>query len=725
MSQRKRRHQTAADGDEEETVDDLAVAASFAMAGLVGMAGDGGNANQEEEDTSSDDDDEESSEDDDDEEEPSEDEKAGGKDADNNTYANDEEKTTEESPAKDNNVNGVNANDNAKEDSDSDDESDVDLSEALARMVGESGDEAGASDDEGADGGGRRRGARGSGRRGKPKAESSTAPLRTENEIDPYACPVSVLEEKLAIDLRVDTTSSSAAGQAYGAKADTTAPNKATGGGANDLQLCPAGRVKNHLVKERTIVVESGLGMVTFASGPLDEGSLLVVRAGTSTTSSSSSSGAEAPEAGAAIVPLGRVFEVFGPVKQPLYTIRLLSPKDLVRKAPPKPQPTETAGSTSAEAEAGDDTKKGDADADDNAIDLDEDGEEEQEEEKMANGDEAKGADATAIPQEEAKKDEDKDEVKDKGKEEEADPWAEDGQHTKLLRDQPNIEVYFVRDEAKLIDTNNVIKLSGRGCDASNLYDEELNANEIDFSDDEEERMAKRKAKDRRNAKRIDGQQQRGGPGGRGGRGTGGRGGRGRNNGRGRGGWGCHSNFHHHQYQQPPPVAMTMAPTQPQMMGAPPMPYGNQYPQYGAQHPQQQMPYMQQGQPPMPMHPQGFQQMPYPQYQQNLPNMAPPPPQHQPYAGAGGYVVQAPQQYGTGMPGGVPPPPPPPQGAYQVQPPNYPGYPSQQLQMQGQQQMPPYPVPHSQGQGQVAQMQQQQQQQQQEGGDTVYYDYGN
>ena len=697
MSQRKRRHQTADHqgvDDEEETVDDLAVAASFAMAGLAGMAGGSGNTSQEEQDTSSDDDDESSGDDDDDDDESSKDEKEEGKDADN-TYANEEKTPEEELPAKDNNINSTNGrNDDAKVDTDSDDESDVDLTEALARMVGESGDEAGASDDEGANGG-RRRGARGSGRRGKQKAEpSSTAPLRTENEIDPYACPVSVLEEKLAIDLRVDAS----AGQANGEKADTKfTTNKATGGD-NNLQLCPAGRVKNHLVKERTIVVESGLGMVTFASGPLDEGSLLVVRAGAST----SGSGAEA-----AIIPLGRVFEVFGPVKQPLYTIRLLSPKDLVRKSPPKPQSAEKVGSTSAEA--GDNTKKGDA-ADDNAIDLDEDGEEEQEQEKVANGDDANGDDTTAIPQEE-KKDEDKDE----DKKEEADPWAEDGLHTKLLRVHPNIEVYFVRDEAKLIDTNNVIKISGKGCDASNLYDEELNANEIDFSDDEEERMAKRKAKDRRIAKRNDGQQQRGGPGGRGGRGTGGRGGRGRNNGGGRGGRGGHSNFHHHQYQQPRPMAM--APPQPQMMGAPPMSYGNQYPQYGAQHPQQQMPYMQQGQPSMPMHPQGFQQMPYPQYQQNLPNMAPPPPPHQPYAGAGGYVVQAPQHYGTSMPGGVPPPPPPPpQAAYQAQPSNYPGYPP----MQGQQMPPPYQMPH--GQVQAAQMQHQQQQQQQ-GSDTVYYDY--
>ena len=510
----------------------------------------------------------------------------------------------------------------------------------------------------------------------------------------PCWLPVPVLEDKLQIDLRVKDDDDDA-----------------------NLQLCPAGRIKNHLVKERTLVVESGLGMVTFASGPLDEGSLLVVRAQGS------------------IVPLGRVFEVFGPVKQPLYTIRLLSPKDLIRKqAQAKPKP------------AGDDsTKKGDdaaANDDDNAIDLDEDGEEEQGEEKVANGDKTtRGADAaTDAPDKEKETDKggdknsnDKEEEKE---DDEADPWAEDGQHTKLLRDQPNMEVYFVQDEAKLIDTNNVIKLSGKGCDASNLYDEELNANEIDFSDDEEERMARRKAKDRKNnAKRNDGQQQqqRGGPGGRGrgGRGTGGgRGGRGRNNeGGGRGGRGGHSNFHHHQYQQqPPPMAMAPPQPQPQMMGAPPMPYGNQFPQYGAQGPQQQMPpYMQQGQPPMPMHPQGFQQMPYTQYQQNFPGMPPPPPPHQPYAGGGGFV-QAPQQYGTDMPGGVPPPPPPPpphpQAAYQVQPPNYPGHPSQQLQMQGQQQqMPPYPMPpHGQGQGQVAQMQQQQMQQQQ-GSDTVYYDY--
>ena len=125
------------------------------------------------------------------------------------------------------------------------------------------------------------------------------------------------------------------------------------------------------------------------------------------------------------------MFEVFGPVKQPLYTIRLLSPRDLVRRMPP---PKATA------------TSEDDGDAPTEAEPL--------------------------VPPED----------------EDADPWAEDGRHTKLLRGHPSIDVYFVRDEARLIDTSHVIQLSGKGCDASNLYDEELNANEIDYSDDEEER---------------------------------------------------------------------------------------------------------------------------------------------------------------------------------------------------------------------------------------------
>ena len=44
--------------------------------------------------------------------------------------------------------------------------------------------------------------------------------------------------------------------------------------------------------------------------------------------------------------------------------------------------------------------------------------------------------------------------------------------------------VYFLKDGASWIDTNMVIRQSARGCDASNIYDEELPQEDIEHSDD-------------------------------------------------------------------------------------------------------------------------------------------------------------------------------------------------------------------------------------------------
>ena len=58
--------------------------------------------------------------------------------------------------------------------------------------------------------------------------------------------------------------------------------------------------------------------------------------------------------------------------------------------------------------------------------------------------------------------------------------------------------VYFLKDGASWIDTNMVIRQSVRVCDASNIYDEELPPEDIEHSDDEEERQAKQSNKSRR-----------------------------------------------------------------------------------------------------------------------------------------------------------------------------------------------------------------------------------
>ena len=73
------------------------------------------------------------------------------------------------------------------------------------------------------------------------------------------------------------------------------------------------------MVEDRTIVVES---VATGGTAPLDEGSLLVIQIE-----------ADDENAKSQLVPLGKVFELFGPVSRPLYTIRLPSAKD---KRPPE-----------------------------------------------------------------------------------------------------------------------------------------------------------------------------------------------------------------------------------------------------------------------------------------------------------------------------------------------------------------------------------------------------
>lgn len=77
-----------------------------------------------------------------------------------------------------------------------------------------------------------------------------------------------------------------------------------------------AGALKFHLVEERIVVVESLRG-----SPILDEGSTLVV----------SLENPEVEDGSSLILILGKVFEIFGPVAQPLYTIRL--PSDSIRSS--------------------------------------------------------------------------------------------------------------------------------------------------------------------------------------------------------------------------------------------------------------------------------------------------------------------------------------------------------------------------------------------------------
>ncbi len=255
------------------------------------------------------------------------------------------------------------ADTDGQENGEDDDESDVDLEEQLRQMVDEE-EEA-------------------------PVSTTRDIRPRTAHEIDPYSSGQNELEFLFDVSeeerLRLKNLTRS--------------------------HLKIAGNVRHLLASERTVVIQSKAGEAV-----LEEGTILVACTTSLDENSSDSK----------IVPLGRVLEVFGPVSQPLYSVRL-----------PEPLPAETTEPTDAK-------------------------------------------DARTVK--------------------ENDPWAESGDFTNLLRRDTNaFPIYYVPEGVRVIDPALIMKASGRGSDASNFYDEEVtNPNDLDYSDDEQERVAKRKGRQNR-----------------------------------------------------------------------------------------------------------------------------------------------------------------------------------------------------------------------------------
>eukprot|EP00804_Cyclotella_cryptica_P025961 CCRYP_002788-RA/>CCRYP_002788-RA protein AED:0.12 eAED:0.12 QI:0/0.33/0.25/1/1/1/4/705/655 len=144
--------------------------------------------------------------------------------------------------------------------------------------------------------------------------------------------------------------------------------------------------------------------------------------------------------------------------------------------------------------------------------------------------------------------------------EEQDDPWCHKGKLSCILRNTPNAIVYSLVDHVKLIDKDLIIR--GKGCDASNMFDEEVGPSEQqDFSDDEEERQAKRGNRKSRQPGQHDGQSERKSDdrknfSGRSSVGRSGGRGRGRGHGRGMGpthGYVSHNSHHTQQQQQQQP----------------------------------------------------------------------------------------------------------------------------------------------------------------------------
>eukprot|EP00980_Cylindrotheca_fusiformis_P008523 scaffold1807_cov140-Cylindrotheca_fusiformis.AAC.15 len=257
----------------------------------------------------------------------------------------------------------------------------------------------------------------------------SNAVPKTKHEVDAYKIPIQELEQHMQVHLSIENSKRI----------------------FDSSNLTCAGTVKHYMVQDRTVVVESNPPVRGNSISPLDEGSLLVFQ----DLSSNS------------LVPLGKVFEVFGPVSQPLYTIRLPTPQ------PPPQEPKSDSTNSSPKAE-----------------------------EEVKTADESHVSDQTeaTTSKPSSPSNVEHEDSKDDSPASTAVPitdhWAPNGKYSLLLSQSSSINVFFVKEEAKLLDTGSILRKSGKGCDASNIYDEEVgNGDVMYYSDDEKEREAKSRRK--------------------------------------------------------------------------------------------------------------------------------------------------------------------------------------------------------------------------------------
>jgi len=162
--------------------------------------------------------------------------------------------------------------------------------------------------------------------------EARVAP-KTEHELDPYQTPLSELEHKFQLNLTVAEQDQLKLQAASGQASDNNSSDTNV-----QIKLVQAGKIKSHMVQDRTVIVESAPRKDGESLSPLDEGSLLVFRMTTDDGGGDNNSSHNKNSSNSRLVPIGKVFEVFGPVRRPLYTLRLPA-KEKPKKAAIMPTP--------------------------------------------------------------------------------------------------------------------------------------------------------------------------------------------------------------------------------------------------------------------------------------------------------------------------------------------------------------------------------------------------
>jgi Gar1/Naf1 RNA binding region. len=323
-------------------------------------------------------------------------------------------------------------NNDGEVDSSEDDESDVDLSKELAQMENE--------EDE-------------------PKHGSKSNRIvvpKTQNELDVYNCPVTELEKTLDLGLELgDVLVFEPAGSGL-----MTARVQVD-------RIRPAGNIKFHMVSDRTIVVESNpQGGLASASNRydsnhsvkkpllLDEGNLLLLKITKDNHPmiAKITDGSELKDTEVFVVPLGKILEVFGPVSKPLYTLRLPAVHPLHQRTPRK----DALFKIKKEDNQDNDT------TDLNKLVV------EKLKDSMENSPNDKAAETSETIVSATKIENETVAQEHKGnvpiKNENIDPWSENGILTKWLKRTPKLEVFYCDDQVKVVDTQTVVKNSRKGC---------------------------------------------------------------------------------------------------------------------------------------------------------------------------------------------------------------------------------------------------------------------
>lgn len=248
----------------------------------------------------------------------------------------------------------------------------------------------------------------------------------TQNEVDLYNCPVNELEKRLNLDLGVSETLLFHPTDSGIMHAKVTSD-----------RIHSAGKLKFHMLSERTIVVESNnlpthgrnayVGAMNLQSSLLDEGSILLLKFDSNDEIIAKQEFGEIrlTENEICIVPVGKILEVFGPVAKPLYTLRLSNNKRTSLKSD---ETKDNKGNEEINS-----SKREDQESDDN---------------KVSETDTA--TEKPVASNEESTKN--------------IDPWTKDGVLTKWLQANKNIEMFYSEDQVKMVDTQVVVKNSRKGC---------------------------------------------------------------------------------------------------------------------------------------------------------------------------------------------------------------------------------------------------------------------